>query len=52
VAAARGKKADNEALADLIVTIFRGLSVEQNLDPSKEQSTGKIARFMRLIRAM
>lgn len=52
VAAARGKKADNEALADLIVTFYRGINVEQNLNPSKEQTAGKIARFMRLIRTM
>jgi TetR/AcrR family transcriptional regulator, copper-responsive repressor len=51
VRASRGRKGDNEALADLIIAFFSGISVEQNLNPSKDQIANKITRFMQLIRA-
>lgn len=49
---AREGRSDNEALADLILTFFCGISVAQNLDPSEKKVANKIAQFMRLIRSM
>ena len=51
LSAARHKK-NNEALADLVITFFVGISLEQNFNPTKKQIAGKLARFMRLIREM
>jgi len=34
LAAARGGTDDNESLADLIITFFCGISLEQNLGPT------------------
>jgi AcrR family transcriptional regulator len=52
VAAARGDGEDNDSLADLIVTFFCGVCVEQNLGPDRERVTKKIEHFMKLIRGM
>ena len=51
LSASRPRRKDNDALADLILTFFIGISLEQNFSPSKKQIAGKIARFMRLIQA-
>ena len=52
LAAARGKAYDNDSLADLIVTFFCGICLEQNLGPDRERVTKKIGQFMKLIRGM
>src|SRR6266404_6518601 len=41
LAAARGGTDDNESLADLIITFFCGISLEQNLGPDRTQITTK-----------
>src|SRR5271169_2947313 len=51
LAAARGSRDDNESLADLIITFFCGICLEQNLGPDRTQITKKIEAFMQLIRA-
>src|SRR5271170_4048512 len=51
LAAARGGT-DNESLADLIITFFCGICLEQNLGPDRARITKKIDAFMRLIRAI
>jgi len=48
--AARGEAGDNESLADLIITFFCGICLEQNLGPDRTQITKKIETFMQLIR--
>jgi len=48
----RQKKKDNDALADLILTFFIGISLQQNFSPTKKQVADKIAKFMRLIREL
>jgi hypothetical protein len=48
--AARGGTDDNESLADLIITFFCGICLEQNLGPDRTQITKKIEAFMQLIR--
>ena len=50
LAAARGGTDDNESLADLIITFFCGICLEQNLGPGRTQITKKIEAFMELIR--
>jgi AcrR family transcriptional regulator len=50
--AARGEAGDNESLADLIITFFCGICLEQNLSPDRARVTKKIADFMKLIRGM
>lgn len=50
LAAARGDRDDNDSLADLIVTFFCGICLQQNLGPDRERVTKKIEHFMRLIR--
>src|SRR5271163_3188161 len=50
--AARGEAGDNESLADLIITFFCGICLEQNLIPDRARVTKKIERFMNLIRGM
>ena len=50
LAAARGGTDDNESLADLIITFFCGICLEQNLGPDRTQITKKIEAFMQLIR--
>jgi AcrR family transcriptional regulator len=50
--AASGEAGDNESLADLIITFFCGICLEQNLSPDRAQVTKKIERFMKLIRGM
>jgi AcrR family transcriptional regulator len=52
LSASRQKRRDNEFLADLIITFFSGINIEQNFNPTKKQIAVKIAYFMRLIRAM
>lgn len=52
LSAARQKKKDNDALADMIVTFFIGISLQQNFGPTKKQIADKIAQFMRLIREL
>jgi AcrR family transcriptional regulator len=52
VAAARGDGEDNDSLADVIVTFFCGVCVEQNLGPDRARVTKKIEHFMKLIRGM
>ena len=52
LSAARQKRRGNEGLADLIITFFTGISLEQNFDPTEKQIAHKIAQFMGLIRAM
>jgi AcrR family transcriptional regulator len=52
LAAARGGTDDNESLADLIITFFCGICLEQNLGPDRARITKKIDAFMRLIRAI
>ena len=52
LAAARGDRDDNDSLADLIVTFFCGICLQQNLGPDRERVTKKIEHFMRLIRGM
>lgn len=49
--AARGEAGDNESLADLIITFFCGICLQQNLGPDRERVTKKIEHFMKLIRA-
>jgi hypothetical protein len=46
------QRADNDALADLILTFFSGICILQNLGPSVEEIDGKINQFMRLIRGV
>jgi AcrR family transcriptional regulator len=48
----RGKKSGNKAIAELIITFFSGISVEQNVHSAEKMIADKIAHFMRLIRAM
>src|ERR1700683_4226005 len=50
LAAARGGTDDNESLADLIITFFCGICLEQNLGPDRTRITKKIEAFMQLIR--
>ena len=50
LAAARGGTDDNESLADLIITFFCGICLEQNLGPDRTQITKKVEAFMQLIR--
>jgi AcrR family transcriptional regulator len=50
LAAARGGTDGNESLADLIITFFCGICLEQNLGPDRTQITKKIEAFMQLIR--
>jgi AcrR family transcriptional regulator len=50
LAAARGGTDDNESLADLIITFFCGICLEQNLGPDRARITKKIDAFMQLIR--
>src|SRR5271155_3739349 len=50
LAAARGGTDENESLADLIITFFCGICLEQNLSPDRSQITKKIEAFMELIR--
>jgi AcrR family transcriptional regulator len=52
LAAARGETDDNESLADLIITFFCGICLEQNLSPDRARVTKKIEHFMKLIRGM
>jgi len=52
LAAARGEASDNESLADLIITFFCGISLQQNLSPDRARVTKKIEHFMKLIRGM
>jgi AcrR family transcriptional regulator len=51
LSAARPKR-NNEAVADLIITFFVGISLEQNFNPTKKQIADKVSRFMRLIREL
>jgi hypothetical protein len=39
-------------LADLVVTFFTGLSMEQNLNISRASVTRKVENFMMLVRQM
>ena len=50
--AARGEASDNESLADLIITFFCGICLEQNLSPNRARVTKKIDHFMKLIRGL
>jgi hypothetical protein len=50
LAATGGEADDNEILADLIITFFCGICLEQNLDPDRTQVGKKIEAFMLLIR--
>ena len=50
--AARGEAGDNQSLADLIITFFCGICLEQNLSPDRARVTKKIEHFMKLIRGM
>src|SRR5271155_4368342 len=50
ITAARGEAGDNGSLADLIITFFCGICLEQNLGPDRTQITKKIEAFMQLIR--
>jgi hypothetical protein len=50
--AARGEAGDNESLADLIITFFCGICLEQNLRSDWARVTKKIEHFMKLIRGM
>jgi AcrR family transcriptional regulator len=50
LAAERGNADDNDSLADLILTFFSGICLEQNLGPNRGRSTKKIDNFMRLMR--
>jgi TetR/AcrR family transcriptional regulator, copper-responsive repressor len=50
--AARGEVGDKESLADLIITFFCGICLEQNLSPDRARVTRKIEHFMKLIRGM
>jgi TetR/AcrR family transcriptional regulator, copper-responsive repressor len=50
LAAERGKKKSNDPLADLIITFFSGICLEQNLGPDRARITEKIGHFMQLIR--
>ena len=52
LSASRQKKKGNDALADLILTFFIGISLEQNFNPTKKQIAEKIAQFMRQIREL
>lgn len=52
LSAVRQKKKDNDALADLILTFFLGISLQQNFSPTKKQIADKIAQFMRQIREL
>jgi AcrR family transcriptional regulator len=50
LAATGGEADDNEILADLIITFFCGICLEQNLGPDRTQVGKKIEAFMLLIR--
>lgn len=50
IAAEKGSDAPD--LADLILTFFTGICLEQNLDPGEPIILGKIETFMRLIRSL
>jgi AcrR family transcriptional regulator len=52
LSASRPGRRDNGLLADLIITFFCGISVEQNLAPSERKTAVKIDQFMRVLRAM
>ena len=43
-------RAENESLADLILTFFSGICILQNLGPSVEEIDSRINQFMSLIR--
>jgi AcrR family transcriptional regulator len=49
---AEESRMDANALADLVVTFFTGLSMEQNLKASRASVTRKIENFMMLVRQM
>jgi AcrR family transcriptional regulator len=50
LAMTRQRRANNDALADLILTFFSGVCILQNLGPSVEEIDIKINQFMSLIR--
>jgi hypothetical protein len=50
--AGRGEAGDNQSLADLIITFFCGICLEQNLSPDRARVTKKIEHFMKLIRGI
>jgi TetR/AcrR family transcriptional regulator, copper-responsive repressor len=52
LSAARGKSKDNQALANLVITFFSGICLEQNLRTTEKQIAKKITHFMRLILAI
>jgi TetR/AcrR family transcriptional regulator, copper-responsive repressor len=52
LSAARGRSAENDALAGLVITFFSGTCLEQNLNPPEKQIAEKIAQFMHWIRAI
>jgi AcrR family transcriptional regulator len=43
---------ESGVIADLVLTFFSGLCVEQNLQPSKAHITRKIENFMQMLRKM
>lgn len=49
--AAERPQANAEMLAELAHTFFSGLSIEQNLTPSKSVTSRKVSEFMRLLEA-
>jgi AcrR family transcriptional regulator len=52
LAAARGVRDDNDSLASLVITVFSGICLEQNLGPDRARITRKIEDFMQLIRGI
>jgi len=48
---ASGCKSSPDALADMVLTFFSGICIEQNLNQSKASSLRKIEDFVRLIRS-
>jgi TetR/AcrR family transcriptional regulator, copper-responsive repressor len=52
LAAARGTRDGNDALAGLVITFFSGICLEQNLGPDRARIIKKIEDFMQLIRGI
>ena len=48
----RGEAGANQSLADLFITFFRGICLEQNLSPDRARVTKKTRHFMKLTRGM
>jgi hypothetical protein len=52
IEAEKKRKADVNDLASVVLTFFTGLSVEQNLKPSRAATLRKVDNLMRVLRSL